>query len=466
MSEVDIKEVVRGRYAEIARSVRAPGSSCCYDGEAGSRGISANLYADHETESLPEEAVLASLGCGNPTALAELGEGETVLDLGSGGGIDVLLSGRRVGPSGKAYGLDMTDGMLALARENQRKAGAKNVEFLKGEIEHIPLPDNSVDVIISNCVINLSADKDRVLREAFRVLKPGGRFAVSDVLTRGAIPEGVRRDVLLWVGCIAGALDENDYQIKLAVAGFEAIGIEPTRIHKVDDAREFLAGKGVDVDAIAPLVDGKFMSAFVRAKKPGQCAKGKVEACCASTCCEPEEETMIERQFNVLFLCTGNSARSILAESILKKDGAGRFRAFSAGSHPKGAVNPFALKVLESYGYPTDGYRSKSWDEFAAPGAPVMDFVFTVCDTAAAEVCPVWPGQPITAHWGIEDPAAIEGNAIQKEAAFVLAMRYLKNRISIFVNLPIRSLDRMSLNAKLREIGQLEGASRPRPEVA
>ncbi len=283
MSEVDIREVVRGRYAEIARSVRAPGSSCCYDGEAGSCGISANLYADDETASLPEEAVLASLGCGNPTALAELRKGETVLDLGSGGGIDVLLSGRRVGPSGKAYGLDMTDDMLALARENQRKAGASNVEFLKGEIEHIPLPDNSVDVIISNCVINLSADKDRVLREAFRVLKPGGRFAVSDVVTRGAIPEGIRRDVLLWAGCIAGALDENDYQIKLAVAGFEAIGIEPTRIYKIDDAREFLAGKGVDVDAIAPLVDGKFMSAFVRAKKPGKSATEKAEACCAPT---------------------------------------------------------------------------------------------------------------------------------------------------------------------------------------
>jgi arsenite methyltransferase len=262
------------------------GSSCCYDGEAGSCGISANLYADNETESLPEEAVLASLGCGNPTALAELREGETVLDLGSGGGIDVLLSGRRVGPTGKAYGLDMTDDMLALARENQRKAGAENVEFLKGEIERIPLPDNSVDVIISNCVINLSADKDRVLSEAFRVLKPGGRFAVSDVVTRGVIPEGIRRDILLWAGCIAGALDENDYQIKLAVAGFEAIGIEPTRIYKVDDAREFLAGKGVDVDAIAPLVDGKFMSAFVRAKKPGQSAMEKAQACCAPTCCE------------------------------------------------------------------------------------------------------------------------------------------------------------------------------------
>ena len=282
MPEIDIKEVVRERYAEAARNVRAPGS-CCGAGAAlaGASPITSNLYADHETGALPEEAVLASLGCGNPTALAELREGETVLDLGSGGGIDVLLSARRVGPSGKAYGLDMTDDMLALARENQRKAGAANVEFLKGEIEHIPLPDNSVDVIISNCVINLSADKDRVLREAFRVVKPGGRFAVSDVVTRGAIPERLRRDMLLWVGCIAGALDENDYRLKLAVAGFEAIGVEPTRVYQVDDAREFLAGKGVDVDAIASLVDGKFMSAFVRAKKPGQSAMEKAGACCA-----------------------------------------------------------------------------------------------------------------------------------------------------------------------------------------
>jgi arsenite methyltransferase len=264
----EIKEAVRERYAEIARSVRAPGSSCCYDGERGSEGISANLYTDDETKTLPQEAVLASLGCGNPTALAELKQDDVVLDLGSGGGIDVLLSARRVGPSGKAYGLDMTDDMLALARENQRKAGATNVEFLKGEIEHIPLPDNSVDVIISNCVINLSADKDRVLSEAFRVLKPGGRFAVSDVVTRGAIPEQIRRDVLLWAGCIAGALDENDYRAKLAAAGFEAIGIEPTRIFEIADAREYLTGKGIDVDAIAPQVESKFMSAFVRATKP------------------------------------------------------------------------------------------------------------------------------------------------------------------------------------------------------
>ena len=292
MPELDIKGVVRERYAEAARNVRASGS-CCGGAScgadtalAGVSAISSNLYADDETSVLPEAAVLASLGCGNPTALAELKEGETVLDLGSGGGIDVLLSARRVGPFGKAYGLDMTDDMLALARENQAKAGAANVEFLKGEIEHIPLPDNSVDVIISNCVINLAADKDRVLREALRVLKPGGRFAVSDVVTRGAIPEGIRRDMLLWVGCVAGALDENDYRLKLAVAGFEAIGIEPTRIYMVEDAREFLAGEGVDVDAVAPLVDGKFMSAFVRAKKPGQSPTQKAGACCAPDCCE------------------------------------------------------------------------------------------------------------------------------------------------------------------------------------
>jgi arsenite methyltransferase len=285
MSKTDIKEVVRERYAEIARNVGVPGSSCCYDGEAGSCGISANLYADNETESLPEKAVLASLGCGNPTALAELKEGETVLDLGSGGGIDVLLSGRRVGPTGKAYGLDMTDDMLALARDNQRKAGAENVQFLKGEIENIPLPDDAVDVIISNCVINLSADKNRVLREAFRVLKPGGRFAVSDVVTRGAIPEGIRRDILLWAGCIAGALDENDYRMRLAAAGFEAISVEPTRVYNIEDAREFLTSKDIDVDALAPAVEGKFMSAFVRAKKPGKAGTEKAKACCAPTCC-------------------------------------------------------------------------------------------------------------------------------------------------------------------------------------
>jgi arsenite methyltransferase len=239
-------------------------SSCC----SGADPITSELYDELQKAELPETAVLASLGCGNPTALAELKPGETVLDLGSGGGIDVLLSARRVSPGGKAYGLDMTDEMLALARENQRKSGVSNVEFLKGEIENIPLPDNSVDVVISNCVINLSADKDRVLREAFRVLKPGGRFAVSDVVTRGEIHPEIRQSILLWVGCVAGALDENEYRAKLSAAGFGKIDVEPTRIYRSEDALSFLADKGLDFEAIAPQVDGKFMSAFIRATKP------------------------------------------------------------------------------------------------------------------------------------------------------------------------------------------------------
>jgi arsenite methyltransferase len=242
MTDTSIKDAVREKYGQAALRV---GEGCC-GASVGTDSISSNLYSDQETGALPEAAVAASLGCGNPTALAELKLGEMVLDLGSGGGIDVLLSARRVGPAGKAYGLDMTDEMLALARENQRKAGVANVEFLKGEIEAIPLPDNSVDVIISNCVINLSGDKDAVLREAFRVLQPGGRFAVSDVVTRGAVPEALRRDMLLWVGCIAGALEEDDYRAKLGAAGFEAVTVEPTRIYRVADAREFLTGKGVD----------------------------------------------------------------------------------------------------------------------------------------------------------------------------------------------------------------------------
>jgi SAM-dependent methyltransferase len=277
---MEIKEIVKQKYGAAALRVNTGGSSCCGAGAALDGccdPITSNLYDAAQTGELPQEAVLASLGCGNPTALAQLNPGETVLDLGSGGGIDVLLSARRVGSSGKAYGLDMTDEMLVLARENQRKAGVENVEFLKGEIEHIPLPDNSVDVIISNCVINLSADKDRVLREAFRVLKPGGRFAVSDVVTRGDVPPDVRQNMLLWVGCIAGALNDYDYVAKLAKAGFDGIDIEPTRIYNTEDARAFLTGQGVDVDAIAPQVDGKFMGAFIRATKPA--------SCCAPGCC-------------------------------------------------------------------------------------------------------------------------------------------------------------------------------------
>ena len=267
----DIKEVVKEKYGQAALRVHTGGSSCCGASAATDTccdPITMNLYDDAQASQVPEGALKASLGCGNPTLLAQLNPGETVLDLGSGGGIDVLLSARRVGPTGKAYGLDMTDEMLALARENQRQAGVENVEFLRGEIENIPLPDNSVDVIISNCVINLSADKDRVLREAFRVLKPGGRFAVSDVVVHGDVPAEVRQNVLLWVGCIAGALQDTEYISKLGDAGFEAIEIEPTRVHKAEDARVFLHDQGVDVDAIAPQVDGKFISAFIRAKKP------------------------------------------------------------------------------------------------------------------------------------------------------------------------------------------------------
>jgi len=280
MNTTDIKEVVKEKYGQAASRLQTGKTSCCGSGSTLASScdpITSKLYSQEEAGAIPEDALRASLGCGNPTALAKLNAGEVVLDLGSGGGIDVLLSARRVGPTGKAYGLDMTDEMLALARENQKTAGVENVQFLKGEIENIPLPDNSVDVIISNCVINLSADKDRVLREAFRVLKPGGRFAVSDVVVRGEVPAEIRRNVELWIGCIAGALLDAEYTDKLRSAGFEQIEIEPTRIYNVADARQFLTREGVDVSAIAPQVDGKFMSAFVRATKPA--------ACCGPACC-------------------------------------------------------------------------------------------------------------------------------------------------------------------------------------
>ncbi|HUA15215.1 MAG TPA: arsenite methyltransferase [Verrucomicrobiae bacterium] len=279
----DIKQVVKQKYGEAALRVHSGGSSCC--GGAPGTGcadpITSNLYDAAQAGQIPEEALLASFGCGNPTALAELKPGETVLDLGSGGGIDVLLSARRVGPGGKAYGLDMTDEMLALANENKRKAGVENVEFLKGEIESIPLPDASVDVIISNCVINLSADKDKVLGEAFRVLKPGGRFAVSDVVTRGAMRPEIRQSVLAWVGCIAGALEENEYRGKLAAAGFEQIEIEPTRIYRAEDALEFLSGQQIPVSFDPAEIDGKFFSGFIRAAKPVRTRQD----CCDPACC-------------------------------------------------------------------------------------------------------------------------------------------------------------------------------------
>jgi arsenite methyltransferase len=282
MSETNIQEVVRQKYGEAAKQVTAGGTACCGGGGelSGCDPITKNLYDEAQKAGLPAGAVAASLGCGNPTALAKLRAGEIVLDLGSGGGIDVLLSAKRVGPTGKAYGLDMTDEMLALARENQKKAGVVNVEFLKGAIESIPLPENTVDVIISNCVINLSGDKDRVLAEAFRVLKPGGRLAVSDVVVRGEVPAEIRRSMELWVGCIAGALEEKEYQEKLGRAGFESIEVEPTRVYKADEARDFLAAAGLDPDTVGPQIDGKFISAFVRATKPAQKA-----ACCGPTCC-------------------------------------------------------------------------------------------------------------------------------------------------------------------------------------
>src|SRR5205807_505969 len=266
MGESNIQDAVKEKYGEAAKRAASGGTACCGGGASltGCDPITKDLYSDTEKGGLPEKAVAASLGCGNPTALAKLQPGEVVLDLGSGGGIDVILSAKRVGPTGKAYGLDMTDEMLALARENQKKAGIENVEFLKGAIENIPLPENAVDVIISNCVINLSGDKDRVLREAFRVLKPGGRLAISDVVVRGEVPADIRKSVELWVGCVAGALEEFEYRDKLFSAGFENIDVEPTRVYKVEEARDFLSSAGLDVDKVAPLIDGKFMSAFVR----------------------------------------------------------------------------------------------------------------------------------------------------------------------------------------------------------
>jgi arsenite methyltransferase len=299
-TDVDVKEVVKARYGEAAtRVAQGTSSSCCGNTPAsvgGSDPITSNLYDTLQAGEVPEKAMLASLGCGNPTALAELKAGETVLDLGSGGGIDVLLSAKRVGPTGMAFGLDMTDQMLALAEENKRKSGLSNVHFLKGEIENIPLPNNSVDVIISNCVINLSGDKDRVLKEAFRVLRPGGRFAVSDVVVRGEVPAALRKNMELWIGCVAGALSDQDYLSKLATAGFEAAEIEVTRVYTVEDAKEFLAGQCEDLQRIASQVDGKFVSGFIRAVKPvtqrpvvakstASPHSSEASSCCAPTCC-------------------------------------------------------------------------------------------------------------------------------------------------------------------------------------
>ena len=282
MTEHRLQEAVKQKYGEAAKRAASGGTACCGDSAelCGCDPITENLYTEAEKGALPEKAVAASLGCGNPTALAQLQAGETVLDLGSGGGIDVILSAQRVGPTGKAYGLDLTDEMLTLARENQKKAGVENVEFLMGAIENVPLPDSSIDVIISNCVINLSGDKDRVLAEAFRVLKPGGRLAISDVVVRGEVPASIRKSMELWVGCIAGALEENEYREKLARAGFASVDVEPTRVYRVEEASEFLQAAGLDPETVGPQIAGKFMAAFLRAVKPA--AKS---TCCAPTCC-------------------------------------------------------------------------------------------------------------------------------------------------------------------------------------
>jgi len=287
MTDPTIQEAVKQKYGAVAKQVSSGAAACCGGGAelTGCDPITKNLYDESQKSALPAEAVAASLGCGNPTALAKLQPGETVLDLGSGGGIDVLLSARRVGPAGKAYGLDMTDEMLALAREIQRKAGVSNVEFLKGAIENIPLPDNTVDVIISNCVINLSGDKDRVLAEAFRVLKPGGRLAISDVVVRGDVPADIRKSMELWVGCIAGALQENEYRQKLAKVGFDSIEVEPTRVYKSEEAKDFLTAAGLNADTVGPQIDGKFISAFVRAVKPAA-KPAENSACCGPACCQ------------------------------------------------------------------------------------------------------------------------------------------------------------------------------------
>ena len=291
-----LRAAVREKYGEAATRVTeghaatscSGTSACCGSTTDAWDPITSDLYDKGQTDGVPAEALLASLGCGNPTMLAALKEGEVVLDLGSGGGIDVLLSAKRVGPTGRAYGLDMTDQMLALANENKRRAGATNVEFLKGEIEHIPLPDNSVDVIISNCVVNLSGDKRRVLREAFRVLKPGGRFAISDVVVRGTVPDAVRKSMELWIGCVAGALEEQKFISLLSEAGFVDPSIEPTRVYETKDAAAFLAGTGLDVEAIAPEIEGKFISAFVRGTKPALAANSRTLPASAKSCCGPD----------------------------------------------------------------------------------------------------------------------------------------------------------------------------------
>jgi arsenite methyltransferase len=405
MNETDLKTAIKSKYGKAAIGA-TDGGGCC--GGGCGDPITSNLYDAAERAALPAEAVSASLGCGNPTAMIDLQPGETVLDLGSGGGIDVLLSARRVGPTGKAYGLDMTDEMLALARANQRRAGVDNVEFLKGEIEAIPLPDQSVDVVISNCVINLSSDKDRVLREAFRVLKPGGRFAVSDVVVRGAVPAEVRRSVELWVGCVAGALDESEYREKLARAGFQGVEIEPWRVYAMKDARDFLAAAGLDPNGVEAAADGKFASAFIRAIRPS---------------------SSLGQGVRVLFLCSHNSARSQMAEALLRHLTPG-VEVASAGTEVT-RVHPLAIKAMARQGFDISQQQAKNLSELAGK---TFDYIITVCDRAR-ESCPIISGAPQQIHWSIPDPSAVEGDEATQLQAFQGAAIELLARIRLFVAL-------------------------------
>jgi arsenite methyltransferase len=460
----DLTATVRARYGAAAeRVLQGSRAECCGPVSCGCGAgpangtldpITSDLYRPEQTAVLPADAVLASLGCGNPTALAPLHEGEVVLDLGSGGGIDVLLSARRVGPSGKAYGLDMTDEMLTLARANAAKAGATNVEFLRGHIEAIPLPDASVDVIISNCVINLSADKRRVLQEAFRVLKPGGRFAVSDVVVRGEIPDQVRKSMELWVGCVAGALEEQEFLRLLREAGFANPSIEPTRIYQFSDAKAFLGAAGEELEQLAQHVTGRVMGAFVRASK----GSGGREMGGSGDGVEREGTPSPDRpvarspgQYRVLFVCTGNSARSQMAQTILNQKGRGRFVAESAGSEPAARVHPLAVSTLESHGYFWTGHAPQGLDRVQAQP---WDFVITVCDRAR-ESCPVFPGQPVLAHWGMPDPAHATGTEAERQRAFTDTLLLISRRIDLLLALPIEKLEKLALQKRVGEIGQV-----------
>ena len=439
MDSVQIKEMVRARYGGIAAAAGAvdccaAATSCCGDVAPGASADKSRQmgYSDAELAAVPDGANLG-LGCGNPEAIAALKPGEVVVDLGSGAGFDCFLAAGQVGAAGRVIGIDMTHEMLKKARENAAKISAANVEFRLGELEHLPVADNTADAILSNCVINLVPDKAQVFREAFRVLKPGGRLAISDVVNTAPLSPELRADPALLCGCIAGAAPVERIETWLTQAGFTDVRVTPK-----PESRELIAtwapGRGIE-NFVA--------SAMIEARKPAG-----------------DRPAVNERPYNVLFLCTGNSARSILAEVLIEHWGKERFKGYSAGSFPKSAVHPLALELLEKLHLPTRGLRSKSWNEFARPGAPVMDFVFTVCDQAAGEVCPVWPGNPVTAHWGVPDPAAAEGEEPAQRRAFRDAYFALENRIKLFVALPIEKLDRMAIKRNVDEIGRRRAAPR------